>query len=257
MARLNPKSIPMQGGSRGIPDITPEDVAGAIGMACAQGPGPSLAVLVVALRWWPGLIEGTVMTVGHRTIVHDVRVKDRRGKTIRRTITEKIPIEAPAESPSFQLVANIVAKKLHGRFAKHFRPESTPRERGDIKPRLPDRLYAKLTDPATAAAWARVVIAEFRHPRHCTTCTPWGRAGQIPVPVEEHGKVIDVRWGTCPDCAGAGAMSWGSARRAKSLGIRRQDFSDYMADTHEVALALLRELEWRGIRFIKQRLFGK
>lgn len=256
MAKLNPKSLNLQGSRGGMPDITPEDVAGALGLACSRGPGPRLAVLVVALRWWPGLMDGVNKTVGHRTIVHHVRTRDLggNGKAVRKAVTEKIPIEAPAESPSFRFVAQIVATKLHGRFSRHYRAESTPRARGDIQPRLPDGLYARVTNPVTAAAWARVVIAEFRHPRHCTTCTPWGRAGQIPVPVEEHGKVIEVRWDTCPNCAGAGALSWGSGRRAQSLGIRRLDFANHMADTHEAALTLLRELEWRGVRFIKRCL---
>lgn len=254
MAKLNPRSVPLLGSRGGMPDITPEDVAGALGLACSRGPGPRLAVLVVALRWWPGLMDGVTRTFGHRTIVHHVRTRALGGKAVRKAVTEKIPIEAPAESAAFQIVAQIVATKLCARFSRHYRAESTPRARGDIQPRLPDGLYARVTHPDTAAAWARVVIDEFRHPRHCTTCTPWGMAGQIPVPVEEHGKVVEVRWDTCPNCAGAGALGWGSGRRAKALGIRRQDFAAYLADTHEAALTLLRELEWRGVRFIKRCL---
>lgn len=247
MAKLNPRSVPLLGSRGGMPDITPEDVAGALGLACSRGPGPRLAVLVVALRWWPGLMEGAQQTVAYRELIH-------RDRGTGKKWVEKIPVEAPAESPAFQFVASLIATRLHDLFVKHVRPESVTRTRGDVQPRLPDGLYARVTHPATAAAWARVVIGEFRHPRHCTTCTPWGMAGQIPVPAEEHGKVVEVRWDTCPNCAGAGALGWGSGRRAKALGIRRQDFAAYLADTHEAALTLLRELEWRGVRFIKRCL---
>lgn len=247
MAKLNPKSLNLQGTSGGMPDITPEDVAGALGLACTRGPGPRLAVLVVALRWWPGLMEGANKTVAHREVIH-------RDRGTGKKWVEKIPVEAPAESPGFQFVASLIATRLHDRFVKHVRPESVTRTRGDVRPRLPDAIYARLTRQAHANAWARVVIAEYRNPNHCTTCTPWGRAGQVPVPIEEHGKVVEIRWDTCPICAGAGSLSWGSARRAKALRVRRLDFANYMADTHEAALALLRELEWRGVRYIKRCL---
>lgn len=247
MAKLHPKSLNLHGASGGIPDITSEDVAGALGLACSCGPGPRLAVLVVALRWWPGLMDGVQKTVGHMEIIH--RDKGRGAKW-----TERIPVEAPAESPSFQFLANIIATRLHGRFIRYVRPESAARARGDIRPRMPDPIYARLTSKATSSAWARVVIAEYRQPNHCTVCTPWGRAGQVPVPVEERGRVVEIRWDTCLNCAGAGALSWGSGRRAKALGIRRADFANHMADTHEDALTMLRELEWRGVRYIKRRL---
>lgn len=247
MAKLNPKVQNLRQMGGGTPDITAQDVAGALGLACTNGPGPRLAVLVVALRWWPGLMEGVQKTVAHREVIH-------RDKGTGKKWVEKIPVEAPAESPAFQFVASLIATRLHGRFVRHVRPESAVRARGDIRPRLPDPIYARLTSQSTAHAWARVVIAEYRQPNHCTVCTPWGRAGQVPVPLEEHGKVVEIRWDTCLHCAGAGSLSWGSARRAKALRVRRLDFANYMADTHEVALTLLRELEWRGVRYIKRCL---
>ena len=63
----------------------------------------------------------------------------------------------------------------------------------------------RMNTVAALALWNKV-IAEYRNPNHCTTCTPWGRAGQVPVPIEEHGKVVEIRWDTCPICAGSHAL---------------------------------------------------
>ncbi len=252
MARLNPKSLNLRGTSGGIPEITTEDIAGALGLASRAGPGPRLAVLVVALRWWPGLMEGVSKTVSHRKIVH--RFKPKKGSNVVRIPwVEKIPIEAPAETSSFQYVADIIATKLRSRIMRHYLPESAPRTRGDVKLRMPDSLFHRF-DSDLPEQWARVVIAEYRHPNHCPTCTPWGRAGQVPTPVEQNGKIIEVRWDPCPKCAAAGALAWGSGRRAKALGLRRIDFANHLNHHHEGALTLLRELEWRGVRFIKRCL---
>lgn len=255
MARLNPKSQSLMGSRGGMPDITPEDVAGALGIAASKGPGPHLAVLVVALRWWPGLVEGPRKTVGHTKITHREKGRNAQGKRITWTWEEQIPIEAPTETPAFKLVASILAAKLRSRVYRHYLPESSPRTRGDVKLRLPDPLFARIVhDEWFTQDWARVVIAEYRHPNHCPTCTPWGRAGQVPLPIEREGKIVEVRWDTCPKCAGAGSLGWGRDRRAKAIGMRGIEFASHLAIHHEGALALLRELEWRGVRRIKRRL---
>lgn len=255
MAKLNPKSLNLTGGAGGTPDFTPEDVAAALGWASAAGPGPKLAVTVVELRLWPGAHEGPQVTVGYRELVHyGKRIKAGKGKGKRSSWVELIPVEGPAETPSFQFVANILAARLRMRFLKFYRPESEPRVRGDIRPRMPDSLYARIVDGELPGRWSRCVIEEFRRPHHCANCTNHGKAGSVPKLVEERGKIVGVKWDTCPRCAGMGTTAWGSGRRAEHLKVRRVDFANHLGEHHNDALTFLREMDQRGTTLIKRRL---
>lgn len=245
MARLNPKSMGLTGGFGGKPDITAEDVAAALGMA-GGGEGPRLAVIVVALRWWPGLVEGPMRTVGYRHIKHKIP-SPVPGKAM--YWQEPIPIERPAETPSFLKVANVLSKRLRTRVYKFHGPESAL-ERFKMKPETFERVQGE----QFLGTWARAVIGEYRAPHHCPTCTPWGRAGEVPFNVQEGSKVVEIQWRTCPQCAGGGVLSWGSGRRAKGVGMRNATFLNHLNVHHEGALAFLRDLENRGVQEIKARL---
>lgn len=256
MARLNPKGLNLTGGSGGAPEFTPEDVAAALGWAAAQGPGPKLAVTVVELRLWPGAHEGAKVTVGHRTLTHyGERIKGGVLKGKRSKWVEKIPVEAPTETASFQFVANVLANGLRMGIQRLYRPQSQPRARGDVLLRMPDSLFMRIVGSGELLGkWSRAVIEEYRRPHHCTNCTNHGKAGSVPKLVEERGKIVGVKWDTCPRCDGRGTTDWGSGRRAACIEVRRADFANYLSPHHNDALTLLRELDQRGTTLIKQRL---
>lgn len=246
LARLNPKGMALQpspGNSRAEPLETALDIAGALGAASAAGPGPHLAVLVLCLRWWPGVFEGPAKTVGYRTIHHQpkrhAKIDDKKRECFLRGCCERIPIEGPTETPAFARVVSLLARRL----------DLAVRARSNLPPELEDRIGLVLLD-----RWARAVIAEYRQPNHCQTCTPWGRAGEVPHPITENGKIVRVDWSTCPTCAGAAVLAWSVKRRARALKIGEHPFRNHLATHHDGALSLLRELEWRGARRLIRHL---
>lgn len=249
LARLNPKGMnlaPSAGNTRGgVPDETALDIAGALGYASQKGPGPRLAAIVLCLRWWPGLIEGPVTVVGYR----EIRQTDIfRGK--KRVRIERLSVEAASETDALRMVADVIATRLSARV----RRVQEMRAQFPRLEQVPADLVARATAPDFLRAWSRAVIHEYRHPNHCQTCTPWGRAGEVPRTVEEGGKVVRVEWRTCDTCAGAGVLAWSSKRRAKLLHIGEHPWRNHLNVVHEGALSLLRELEWRGARALVRRL---
>lgn len=243
MARLHPKAAPLQS-SGGAPDETPLDIAGAIGMACSSSPGKRLAVAVLALRWWPGLHEGVAVTVARKKIHHH---ESRVGRTTVKAWEEKVAVERPSATEARRAVNRILADRLGARI-RAIVGRATP-ELARNMGFTPD-LQRRVLCPLFLARWADTVIAEFQHPNHCQTCTPWGRAGEVPAMVEEGGKVVSVEWRTCDACAGAGVAPWSSKRRARGLRISEHTMRNSLKPLHEGALALLRELEYRGARAV-------
>lgn len=279
LARLNPKSMAMQPGSGGsggtaIPFETAIDIAGGLGAAAWGGYSDAkrLAVLVLCLRWWPGLFNGPAKVVDHRVITH--RREARRGGVVSAVVyQERIPVEAPAETPAFRSVASLlttciqrsirrdrvraaqqISDDVWAHLCRRRPPPHADRARLHGAP-LADALAERVTGHAFVDAWARLVIEEYRRPHICQTCTPWGRAGEVPR-FEGEGKGVQLAWDTCPVCLGGGVMAWGSKRRARALGIGEHAFRDYLKPHHDGALALLRELEGRGARLLLRRLGG-
>jgi hypothetical protein len=251
LARLNPKGMnlaPSAGNSRGgVPEETALDIAGALGYVSAQGPGPRLAAVVLCLRWWPGLIEGPAKVVGYREIRQTDLVRGEK-----RVRIEKLSLEGPTETAAFRFVAALLASRLGRSVERHHRMRTE-------RPRLTQfdaETMARVLAPGFLAAWARAVIHEYRHPNHCQTCTPWGRAGEVPRPVYDNGKAKKVDWRTCDVCLGAGVLAWSAKRRAKMLRIGEHPWRNLLNPIHEGALSLLRELEWRGARALVRRLGG-
>jgi hypothetical protein len=287
LARLNPKSLSLNdAGLGGIPVETALDIAGALGFAGQLGPGPYLAVLVLCIRWWPGLFEGPTKTVGYRLVHHNPKWHERLEAPLDVFLggcCERIPIEAPSEAPAFGTIVSLLTTRLRGH-------AYTALDRADLEWRVKIAEAAKAAscgDPKAIKAatlaekraladigvlnrmlwdetlgdWARAVIHEYRHPNHCQTCTPWaghGHIGEVPKPVlGEGGKIVRVEWTTCETCYGGGVLAWSSKRRAKALGIGEHPFRNYLKTPHDGALALLRELEWRGARLVLRHLgFG-
>lgn len=221
MARLNPKSMPLQlTGARGSapPDLSPIDIAGALG-AAGGSPVNRLAVDVLCLRWWPARFDGPPMVIGTRPVVHD----NPGGKPY----TVHVSVEAPSETPAFTRIVRVIQRYLETS-AGHLPP-------------------AVLSRPGLMPAWSRAVIAEYRQPHHCHQCQHFGQPGQVPKLTYSGKRITGVEWLLCSVCNGAGLLSWGSERRAKAVRIRRQTYIDSgMGQVQDNALRLLRELESRG-----------
>lgn len=234
MARLNPKSVPLEfRGARGTgaPALTAIDIAAALGVAGAGGHRDRLAVDVLCLRWWPARVEGPARTVSYR-LVHHYPDAHKRLKLPMTKFTsaccEKIPVEAPSETPAFQHIAAVVERKLRC-------------DTAGIKDRT------RLDRTGFMPAWARAVIHEYRHPNHCPVCKHFGQPGSIPRPVEVQGKIVRFEWLLCDHCGGDGVMPWGKYRRAKALRMREGTYRALeLNDAHEAALSWLREKESTG-----------
>lgn len=252
MARLNPRSMPLEptvGRSTRGPELTAIDIAGALGAAAAGDHRKRLAVDVLCLRWWPARVEGPPRTVGYRTVHTDpARHRADRGdgkpvdpgqKQFLDGCCHRLPIEQPAETPAMLAIIALLERRLRLR----------------VERAVPEDVRPKVLAADFLARWARAVIDEYRRPHHCQNCKAYGRPGEIPVPVEEGGKIVRFEWKLCEACDGAGVMPWGKHRRAKALRIREGTFRDAeLNEVHDGALALLRELEHRGAVLLVRRL---
>lgn len=233
LARLNPKGMPLQfSSSRGsaAPELTSIDVAGALGAASSGDARVRLAIDVLCLRWWPARVEGPMRPVGYREVVHEDPPLRRGGETRRRV--ERIPVEAPSETAAFIAIAQLIERRL----SLHQVP-------------------ARANSDEFRERWARAIIAEYRKPNHCPTCSPGPQPGELAVPQYKGNVLSSIEWVVCPDCDGSAVASWGKHRRARAVKIRESTFRDSsMNGIHEGALALLRELEHRGARRLVRSL---
>lgn len=229
MARLNPKSMPLQfTGARGSspPELTPIDIAGAMG-AAGGSPVNRLAVEVLCLRWWPARFDGPTTVIGTRPVKH----ANPGGKPY----IEHVSVEAPSETPAFARIVSVVERFL-----------STAADQVPL---------AVLTKPGLMGRWSRAVIAEYRQPHHCHQCQHFGQPGQVPKLAYTGKRITGVTWLLCDVCDGTGTLAWGSERRAKALRIRKQTFIDSgLGQVQDQALRVLRELESRGARRIAKNL---
>lgn len=271
LARLNPKGMPAEpspGHGTSMPLETAIDIAGALGAAGQGGAGPRLAVLALCLRWWPGMFEGPSRPVAYRLVHHNPKwhkLLDLPKTEFTSACCERIPIEVPAETQAFRIVASLLEHRMR-RHVMHLQARAQTTIADELAKAAAVMTIAhvaairdlatldRASSPEFLGDWSRVVIHEYRHPNHCPTCTPWGKAGEVPRTVEENGKVVRVEWRTCEICLGAAVLAWGSKRRAKALRIGEHPFRNLLSPIHEGALSLLRELEWRGARLLVKRL---
>lgn len=275
LSRLNPKAQGFHGGCGGIPVETAIDIAGAVGMAAGGYDPQRLAVLVLCLRWWPGMFEGPRVAIGHRIVHHDPKLhdhdafKDKKRKLFLTGCCERIPIEGPSETAAFRRLADLVAACLRRRILLDFHAqdeaviaeirarlhgEPIPRRRRPYGRPLPDTLMGRVCTTAFLQDWSRVVIAEFRKPNPCPTCQPYGRIGEVARAKYEDGILVKFEWTQCEACWGSGVTAWSSHRRAAALHIGNHPFRDFLKVHHDGALALLRTLEDRGARALLKRL---
>lgn len=261
LARLNPKGIGIPtGGGRGTAEVeTAIDIAAALGAIGWGGAGPRLAALVLCLRWWPGVFEGPRQVVAYRDVRRTQTFKrlaieldpaagkawvkrDARGRAQweqgETNYTERVAIEAPAETESFRTVASLIASRLRIRLERNLTTK-------------PEDIAARVLAYGFLHAWSRAVIEEYRRPNQCQVCLGYGEQMKI---VEGQGGKPKAEISVCEHCGGGGVLAWSVKRRGKAMRIGEHTFRDYLNTHHDGALALLRELEYRGARLLLRRL---
>ncbi|MGO1000740.1 hypothetical protein [Lysobacter sp. CA196] len=271
LARLHPRGMsePFSGARSTAPQQeTALDIAGALGAAGRNSPGHRFAIQVLCLRWWPGQFEGPLTVVGHRAVTHwRPRVIRSGVRAAQNTppsseeVVEQMPIERPSETAAFRRLADMLGTRLAARVSRdraRLDDELVRGLRAWTKGQVPhppladanafvaaidDKLAGRVLTPDFLAAWARAVIEEYRHPNHCTVCQGGGER-LVLTGLGSAQAMADMR--SCDHCIGQGVLPWSKKRRAQQLVIGEHPFRNHLNTYHEGALALLRELEYRG-----------
>lgn len=264
LAKLNPRGVGLPtGAGRGSSpgQETPIDVAAALGAIGWAGTGPRLAARVLCLRWWPGLFDGQMRTVGYRLVHHRPELHEdlkRPLSAFTEACCERIPLEGPAETPAFRQLADLLANRL-ARSVVRDQARRGELNAGRVARESTAPLLATLSTETAAnvlgadflATWARAAINEYRHPNQCQACRGYGE--RLKLQDNDAGKLTATVTG-CEDCGGQGVVPWSVKRRGKAVRISEHTFRLHLATAHEGALALLRELEYRGARMLVARL---
>lgn len=253
MTRLQPRSptlVPRKGsdGHRDVWDI--EDgvtIAGALGAVAAKGPGPAFAVTVLCLRWWPEYVFGPeFVRVGQvrQVDVPLVRGYGRQAKvvtreegnkrvpvTVKRSHLELVRVQShrPALLPLLQFANRAFERKL-------------------VWEVMPEPIARRLVKALDSGELVATLMDEYANPNRCTRCHGHGQVVQTSL--GEDGKRQPVGIVDCPVCIGQGQMPWGIGRRAKSLGMRADDFNKYVHQSYSTVLGLFRSLENRAARAV-------
>lgn len=255
LARLAPKSMPRMPGQGGIPSLTPQDIAAALGLAARGGVRERLAVEVLCLRHWPEAFEGPLVRKVAATAApaaEEVQAVKPHGKVGRKrttpapTVAKRVEaykrgVEALEYARKLRLVALVAARAR--RQAQAVRAASVEAE-GALAPRI-----------AQGAFWeavARAVLNEYAQPSPCQVCKGEGQQLCL-VDGDAPGRVrLGVR--VCEGCLGAGTMPWSYKRRAKQVQVRAEFYRIWINPIHDRELMLLRELERDALRRFSQRL---
>lgn len=188
LARLNPASPHYDSARGGLPELTNEDIAGALGMVRHKA---RFACDVYCALWWPGLAG-----IGVAEIDTSIRNKqlDEFLKRQRKLIVARMAVHVAQEE----------ADGTHGGIPGVKRALS--QARGEL-------------EEAKARAWPvysdrygmirAAVLNEIRGGRTCKTC-----AGRTSI---RHGELVVV----CPNCHGSGHAHNSERGRADAIGVAR------------------------------------
>jgi hypothetical protein len=179
MGRLNPRCGSMDGGRGGIPEITPQDLAAAIGMARDE-----IGREIFCFAWWP---DGAKLT---QDDVHDRlhrMLLDEFSSRFKALSTAKLELHMLESSDSKRMSnrAVIAARDAVDTAAKEAWPRSMEK-------------YHSIVD---------AVLMEICAPRQCPHCN--GRAHTM------HGALA-VK---CPRCKGRGTVPLNKSWRARQLDV--------------------------------------
>lgn len=116
---------------------------------------------------------------------------------------------------------------------------------------LPEKLIARIeARPSFWPEFVHAVLDEYCHPERCPTCLGHGKELSL-APLD--GKVA-ARIVVCTKCEGRGLAERGVERRAKAVGLRRDDFQTHLQPAYVWLLNLVRYLEYTAARALNRAL---
>lgn len=221
MARLNAKGSRMDGAGGGRPEITVEDITGALGYM-----DDDLAREVFCALWWQ---EGSKLT--RERLLDLIAVKqavqiDRQAERLRRA----------------KLDFHLAQDRAHARGNKNSADNGAAKylkncldaARRDCWPAEPKR-YSTIRE---------AVINEMTSPNHCSAC---GGRGDV-----TGGKLV-IR---CNQCDGTGTKPISDRQRAAAMGISAQTYAQMWRRVYDWTYELVRDAEHRAVRQMRAQLSG-
>lgn len=274
MARLNCKVAQFTIGSGGEPGAgdTPQMIAGALGSVAAKGPGYSLAIAVLCVKWWPAAIsKGEVSRAAIRDpkCVHCHSDYDGNpcasGHGVKSLVVVRTPHRPRQDWQSPRMVSGV---KLVNRYEyssarstigtamqesvhdmlKRWLQRKAPKWAVRVPPDLIDRINAK---PGFWTSFQAAALSEFCNPQRCIGC---GGAGQKLQMIKDKASKVTSKVIVCPVCEGNGTVPKSNNKRAKAIGIRADDFARYVKPLYDQLLNLLRHLEYLAARAVSRSL---
>lgn len=216
MGRLNPATCRFDIGRGGIPELTPQDIAAALGFVHDE-----FAREVFCSVWWP---DGARLT--------------------RDALLRMIAFRQRAEIDKQQRAIQVLRLDLHiaadDAAARNYVTHNDRRTLDALRSRV-DSARASAW-PANAEIYPRIRVAalnELVAPSHCGQCA--GRGELV---------IADVMR-ACPRCDGRGTISRTNVDRAAAIAVGYDTYRKHWRIVYDWTYALLRDAEARGIREIR------
>lgn len=256
LARLAPKSMPRMPGQGGIPSLTPQDIAAALGLAARGSVRDRLAVEVLCLRHWPEAFEGPEV----RKIAAEATpaATDAEAAKVRGRVSRKRSPQDPAAAKRVDACRRGVHALEHARKLRLIalvaaRARRQAMLRAAALPEAEAALGARIALGAFWEAVARAVLTEYAQPSPCQVCKGRGQQLRLVNDANVAGRVR-AELAACEACHGEGTTAWSYKRRAKAVGVRAEFYRVWVNALHERELVLLRELERDALRRFSARL---
>lgn len=210
MARLNANSLRYDVGRGGIPELTPQDIAGALGMV-----SDDLGREIFCHAWWPdgaALRQAELAQRLHSLLMEEFSSRYR-------------------EVEAAKLEAHLMESD-----APKYRPSAAARRARSIIVEAQRKTWpksmAKYRDVAAA------VMMEICAPRHCPQCNGKGT------------HTAEALVHVCSRCEGRGTIATNKVWRAQRLGISEGAYRNVWKDVYEWLYALVAEREANAARQI-------
>jgi hypothetical protein len=215
MGRLNASNIRYDVGRGGMPELTPQDVAGAVGMI--KDP---LARAVFCWMWWE---DGSQLT----------------SEQVQADLRARLYKEQASRAMEWKM-AELALSQAEGDYAARRRP--TDDDKAAVS-----RLRAQ-EKRAKAHAWPgspsvypliiKGVLDEYRSPRNCPDCGGRGNVASQFGPRD------------CARCDASGKVAHTNVKRAAALRIDESAFRRLWSPVYEWAFSMVRDLEQEAARHL-------
>ncbi len=272
VARFDPGS----GGGQGEGD-SPQMIAAAMGQVGARGPGYQLALVLLALKWWPDGVHGSRRVV--KRSKPEWEYVTAAGGTFAPKLANGSPLNADG-APLGPLYPKAVLTAVDEKGNKipppravlrsgraitaECRPQTTSlqaaqhqltdwlvrKARRGVWP-LPVPLIERINArPGFWGTFVQAVLDEYCFPDRCAQCLGHGKA----LTVEGVGDRLKSKVIVCPKCEGRGLAERGVERRAQAVSMRRDDFQKHLQPAYVWLLNLVRHLEYTAARALNRAL---